>query len=277
MKNNFILFILFALLCNFPTSASTLQDIRISMQQKVVPLSKVFEEIESKTGYSFLVRNNDVNTNEKVSIDVKNKTVEEILQILFADKNIKFQVDGKRISVFKPQSVQQQRRKVTGQVLDVMKEPVIGASVIIAGTATGCITDIDGNFSLDVADANVRLQISYIGYKPQAVAVGDKASIKITLQEDTRTLDEVVVVGYGSQTKVNLTGSVASISNAELAERPITSVASGIQGLVPGVTITSGQGRPGQDGASIRVRGQGTLNNSNPYILIDGIESVWIR
>lgn len=274
MKNNlYILFILFLFLCPLSTSASALQDLRISMQQKVVPLSKVFEEIEAKTGYSFLVRNNDVNTNEKVSIDVKNKTVEEILQILFAGKNIKFQVDGKRISVFKPQAVSQQKRRVTGQVLDAMREPVIGASVMIAGTANGCITDIDGNFSLDVADAGVKLQISYIGYKPQTVQVGDKTSFKITLQEDTRTLDEVVVVGYGSQTKVNLTGSVASISNAELAERPITSVASGIQGLVPGVTITSGEGRPGQDGATIRVRGQGTLNNSDPYILIDGIES----
>ena len=274
MKNNlYILFILWAFLCNASVSASALQDTRISMQQKMVPLSKVFEEIEAKTGYSFLVRNNDVNTNEKVSIDVKNKSVDEILQILFAGKNIRFQVDGKRISVFKPQSVSQQRRKVTGQVLDAMKEPVIGASVTIAGTGNGCITDIDGNFSLEVADAHARLQISYIGYKSQTVVVGDKSSFKITLQEDARTLDEVVVVGYGSQTKVNLTGSVASISNAELAERPITSVASGIQGLVPGVTITSGEGRPGQDGGTIRVRGQGTLNNSDPYILIDGIES----
>lgn len=266
------LFLLFTFWMSFPVLGAQLQDVRISMKQKSMSLSQVFDEIGVKTGYSFLVRNNDIDTSEKVSIDVTNKTVEEILQILFTGKNIRYEVSGKRISVYKPQS-NQQKRKITGQVLDMEKEPVIGASVTVAGTSNGCITNLDGTFSLEVADPSAKLQVSYIGYKPQTIAIGEKTNLKITLQEDTRLMDEVVVVGYGSQTKVNLTGAVASISNKELAERPITSVAAGIQGLVPGVTITSGQGRPGQDGASIRVRGQGTLNNADPYILIDGIES----
>ena len=150
---------------------------------------------------------------------------------------------------------------------------LLGQNVVEKGTTNGTVTDLDGNFTLNVS-AGSTLSISYIGYTEQFVSVGNLSTFNIKLMEDTQKLEEIIVVGYGAQKKVNLTGSVASISSQELVQRPITSVASGIQGIVPGLTITSGQGRPGSsDNTSIRVRGTGTLNNSDPYILIDGIES----
>lgn len=161
--------------------------------------------------------------------------------------------------------------KINGTVYDNNGEPIIGANVVIKGTTIGVLTDIDGKFSLDVEKGN-ELIVSFIGYKSTSVKVNDNSSLSIYIKEDTQMLEEVVVVGYGTQAKVNLTGSVSTISKKELQSRPITTVSSAIQGLMPGVMVTSSDGQPGADGASIRVRGQGTLNNADPYILIDGIE-----
>ena len=172
------------------------------------------------------------------------------------------------------QSIQQQKQQtIKGIIKDTTGEPVIGASVLQKGTSNGTVTDIDGNFTLTVPTGS-ELQITYIGYVPQTVAVkAGMNSYNIIIQEDTKTLDEVVVVGYGIQQKVNLTGSVAQVGEKELQDRPIQNLTSGIQGLMPGVTITGTNGAPGMDGGNIRVRGVGTLNSSNPYILIDGVEA----
>ena len=172
-------------------------------------------------------------------------------------------------------SVQQVKRTIRGTVVDNTGLPVIGANVIVKGSAgVGTVTNVDGDFTLEGIEDGATLMISYIGYVDQEVAVAKgKNDYKITIHEDTQNLDEVVVVGYGTQTKVNLTGAVSTIGKDELINRPVTNVSSALQGLTPGVTITSGTGQPGSDGATIRVRGVGTLNNANPYILVDGIET----
>lgn len=154
----------FLLWGNVAMAALPIQEARFSMQQRSVALSRVFHEIKKQTGYSFLVRNNDINMNEKVSIDVKNKSVEEVLEMLFAGKNIRYKVEGERISVYKSQQLQQ--KTITGLVMDVAKEPIIGASVVVLNTTNGCITDFDGKFSLEVSQLPVQVQITYIGYKP---------------------------------------------------------------------------------------------------------------
>ena len=205
----------FLLWGNVTMAALPIQEAKLSIQQRSVALSRVFYEIEKQTGYSFLVRNNDINMNEKVSIDVKNKSVEEVLEMLFVGKNIRYKVEGEHISVYKPQ--QSRQNAITGLVMDVAKEPVIGASVVVMGSTNGCITDFDGKFSLEVSEFPVKLQISYIGYKSQEVTVRDTKTIQVVLREDTETLDEVVVVGYGSQKKANLTGAVAPVQ-AEMDE-----------------------------------------------------------
>lgn len=169
-------------------------------------------------------------------------------------------------------NVVQQSNVCKGVVKDAQGETIIGASVVVKGTTNGTITGFDGDFTLESAKKGDILEISFVGYVSQEVKWNGEP-LKITLKEDTKTLDEVVVVGYGVQKKANLSGSVASVDKEQLQNRPIQNVSSGLQGLMPGVTITGTNGAPGMDSGSIRVRGTGTLNTASPYILIDGVES----
>ena len=219
----------------------------------------------------------------KVSVRVKNEHIESVLKKVFKNTDISYRIVDNRIFLqdnaktenVSFASVQQVKRTIRGTVVDNTGLPVIGANVIVKGSAgVGTVTNVDGDFTLEGIEDGATLMISYIGYVDQEVAVAKgKNDYKITIHEDTQNLDEVVVVGYGTQTKVNLTGAVSTIGKDELINRPVTNVSSALQGLTPGVTITSGTGQPGSDGSTIRVRGVGTLNNANPYILVDGIET----
>lgn len=167
--------------------------------------------------------------------------------------------------------ISQQQKSLKGTVNDVLG-PVAGASVVVKGTTNGTVTDLDGNFVLEVNNGDV-IQVSFIGYITQEIKYTGQATLAVNLVEDTQKLEEVVVVGYGTQKKVNMTGAVAQVDSKMLESRPVQNVSTALQGTMPGVTITAGQGRPGQDGATIRVRGVGTLNTADPYILVDGIET----
>ena len=171
-------------------------------------------------------------------------------------------------------NVQQESTTVTGIVLDDMGEPIIGATIKIKCQDTvGTITSIDGDFTLKGLKKGQTLVISYIGFQTQEVKYNGEKSLKVTLKSDSKSLNEVVVVGYGTQKKVNMSGAVASINMDELTEsRPVTNVSQALAGLAAGVNVSSGSNRPGDDNASILVRGQGTLNSSAPLIIIDGVE-----
>ncbi|MDR2763813.1 MAG: TonB-dependent receptor [Tannerella sp.] len=167
---------------------------------------------------------------------------------------------------------QQSRIQITGTIVDQTGEPVIGVNIVEKGaTANGTVTDMDGKFSLAVSP-EATLVVSYIGYVTQDIAVGNRTQLQIILQEDLQTLEEVVVVGYGTQKKVNLTGSVSNVNfeSEVIAARPLTSVSSALSGLSSGLVVRQSSGTPSSDNASLRVRGIGTLNNSDPLILIDG-------
>lgn len=172
-----------------------------------------------------------------------------------------------------PLSLAAQSLTVTGKVTDARQEPVIGASVLVEGTTNGTITDFDGNFKLNKVPSKAHLMISYIGYKSEKVAVNGKTIVNIVLHENSETLDEIVVVGYGVQKKVNLTGSVASVKGEALERRPVVDATQSLQGMVPGLTVNnSSSGRPGATG-KLTLRGQGNLaDNANPYVLVDGVE-----
>ncbi|MDR1555794.1 MAG: TonB-dependent receptor [Tannerellaceae bacterium] len=161
---------------------------------------------------------------------------------------------------------------VQGVVLDPNGEPVIGANVVEKGTPNGNITNIDGQFVLSVP-GNAVLVVSYIGYIQQEVPVNGQTSITVTLNEDMQKLDEVVVVGFGTQKKANLTGSVANVDNKLFENRPLSNVSSGLQGLLPGVIVTQSSGQPGEDVGTINVRGMGTINSAEPMVVVDGMES----
>lgn len=270
------LLIIFFLLAISPAFSAINQNIRISIEQKNVSLSKVLDEIEAKTGYTFLVRSNDVNIQEKVSVDVKDKSLSEVLDILFHNRRIKYEITGKNVSVFMP-SVQstpfanEEKRKVTGIVLDAKGDPVIGANVVEKGTTNGTITDIDGRFSLE-ASPNTLLLISYIGYMPKEIAVDKSNNLKVKLAEDSQALEEVVVVGYGTQKKANLTGAVETVKSDKIDGKPVISLSQALAGEASGVTITQRSGQPGADQKDdIKIRGVGTWGNSSPLVLVDGV------
>ena len=165
-----------------------------------------------------------------------------------------------------------QTKTVTGTVVDEMGEPVIGANVIVVGTTNGATTDIDGNFSIQDVANGASLKVTYIGYKEQIIPVAGKTSFNIALAEDRDELDEVVVIGYGTVKKRDLTGAVASVSGDKLKANPVSNVAQALQGQLPGVSVTSQDGRPGASMA-IRVRGGGSITQSNdPLFIVDGVQ-----
>ncbi|MGL5272741.1 MAG: SusC/RagA family TonB-linked outer membrane protein [Phocaeicola sp.] len=167
-----------------------------------------------------------------------------------------------------------QQTTINGVVVDSKGEPIIGATILEKGTTNGTITDFDGNFTLSV-EKGAKLLVSYIGYVSKEIVVTEAGNVKVTLEEDSESLEEIVVVGYGTQKKANLTGSVSAIDSKQLGGRALTSVAAGMQGTMPGVTIKSSTGQPGLDdgGTQIRVRGTGTFNNASPMVVVDGMES----
>lgn len=167
-------------------------------------------------------------------------------------------------------NAQNQRINVTGVVKDGSGEPIIGASVVAKGTTNGTITDFDGNFTLTIP-SNATLQVSYIGYISQEIAVNGRSSISVSMKEDTEMLDEVVVVGYGVQKKSDVTGSVTSVSKDRLGKLPVTNVLQAVQGAAAGVTITQTSSIPG-DAPDALVRGRNSINaNSGPYVVVDGV------
>ena len=167
-------------------------------------------------------------------------------------------------------SIVQQTSTVNGKITDSNGEPIIGASVVVKGTTNGTITDFDGNFTLEIP-AKATLVISYVGYKTQEVAVNGKKTLNISLKEDMEMLDEVVVVGYGTQKKATLTGSVSSVGGEELKKVSTANLTNTLAGKTAGVIANTRSGEPGADDATILIRGKGTLGNTSPLIVVDGI------
>ncbi len=162
------------------------------------------------------------------------------------------------------------QKTITGTVTDVTGEPLIGATVALGGT-NGAITDIDGNFTLTNVNAGATITVSYIGYQDKSVKVGNQNNYKIVLEANDKSLDEVVVIGYGTVKRRDLTGSVSSVTGETLAKNPVANVAQALQGQLPGVNVISQDGRPGAT-MSIRVRGGGSVTQSNdPLLIVDGV------
>lgn len=162
---------------------------------------------------------------------------------------------------------------INGIVKDSNNEPLIGVNVILKGTQQGTVTDTEGKFGLQVPNAIAIIEFSYIGFQTQEIPLNGQTFLNVTMKEDTEQLEEIIVVGYGTQKKVNLTGAVQNVTSADLTKRSLSNTSTALQGLVPGVSVIQSSGRPGGDGSSITIRGTGSLNSSSsPLILIDGIE-----
>lgn len=244
------------------------QTMRVTIVGNGMRTGKVINEIEKQTEYLFVYDVDEVDMKRNVNVNAQNQPVAEVLDKVFDGTGVYYAMEGKNIMLMK-KNTQQQDNKVTGVVKDANGDPIIGANVTVKGKSIGTITDIDGRFILN-APSDAVLQITYIGYVAQDVKIDNRKEVVVTLVEDTETLDEVVVVGYGTQKKVNLTGSVGNVSLDDLGNRPITNASNALQGTVSGVYALQRSGQPGSDGSVINIRGVGTLNNSDPLVLIDG-------
>lgn len=207
----------------------------------------MLNDIEKQTNYLFVYDKKNVDTNRPISINASNQTVASVLQQLFAGTGVTYEMEGNNIVLTRQSATNastQQSKRVKGTVLDKNGELIIGANVVVKGTTNGTITDIDGNFSLE-ALGNAQLAISYIGYEAQEVAVNNRSQLSITLGEDSQALDEVVVIGYGTARKGDLTGPISSIKGASLTERSTQMLSTAMQGQISGVEVTRLSGSPG--------------------------------
>lgn len=256
--------------CSYAGNAHS-QNAKVSIRMNNVKLDKILNEIENQTDYLFIY-NNQVDINKITSVKVKNEAVAQVLDKILSGTGINYELEGTHIilttEAIKDLHAQQQAKTVTGTVTDVSGEPIIGANIRIKGTTTGTITDIDGNFSIEAEPQSV-IEVSYIGYLTQETVINNQKSIRFLLKEDTKTLDEVVVIGYGVQKKADLTGSVANINTEKLNTQSNANIGQALQGKIAGVDIVSQGGAPGS-GTRIMVRGIGTLNNASPLYIVDG-------
>lgn len=257
--------------CSYAGNAHS-QNAKVSIHMNNVKLDKILNEIENQTDYLFIY-NNQVDINKITSVKVKNEAVAQVLDRILSGTGINYELEGTHIilttEAIKDLHAQQQAKTVTGTVTDVSGEPIIGANIRIKGTTTGTITDIDGNFSIEAEPQSV-IEVSYIGYLTQETVINNQKSIRFLLKEDTKTLDEVVVIGYGVQKKADLTGSVANINTEKLNTQSNANIGQALQGKIAGVDIVSQGGAPGS-GTHIMVRGIGTLNNAFPLYIVDGM------
>lgn len=255
------------------------QVIKLSSKMQDVTVQEVLASVEQQTDYHFTYNPMQIGADRRVTIDLNNKSVTEILDELFLGKKVQYVVEGNNIVLFADNKkaevkdiVQQKSKIVTGTVLDVTGMPVIGANVTVKGTTQGTITDMDGKFSLEVVEGDI-LQVTYIGFANQEVKVGTQTNLSVTLKEDAEALDELVVVGYGTQKKVNLTGAVTAITGEKITKRPVTNTTTMLQGQVPGLRIVQGTGQPGAESVSVKIRGVGTFSGAgaSPLVLINGV------
>lgn len=249
----------------------------ISIEMNNATVEEVLNEIEMNSGYHFLYNNQLIDVDRKVSVKADADNIESVLHDLFDGTNVAYKIVNKQIVLGPKQNLSvvetaavAQTKVIKGHVVDKNGEPIIGANIRVKGTTVGTITDIDGNFTLNVEGNASFIEVSYIGYKTQDISLQGKNDLSIILKEDTETLDEVVVVGYGVQKKINLTGSVSQVTSDVLDSRPITSVAQGLQGVIPNLNIDLGDGAPGKE-AVFNIRGQVSLNEANPLCLVDGV------
>lgn len=245
---------------------------QVSVTVENMPLRNALKKIEQVSNYKFFYNENLAELDQPVSLKVSNATIEQTLQKILAGKELTYKIEKDNVVVLlQKEPVNQKTKTITGKIVDEKGETIIGASVAVKGTTIGAITNIDGEYTLTNVPENAKITISFIGYKALEFKASDKALAQVTLKEDSEMLDEVVVVGYGTQKKVNLTGAVSTLKMDEtLGDRPVTSVASALQGAIPGLQVSIGNPSPGAD-LDLNIRGTNSINGGSPLVLVDNM------
>ncbi len=256
----------------------SVKEAKISISLDDVPVQKVFKEIEKNTDYTFVFNHARLDNRTKVSVNFQDDTMEELLLSISEQANLSFRQVNDKISVKQHRNqnfsnvidVSVMVIDIDGKVVDQNGEPLPGATVLEKGTTNGTITDVDGNFSLNVS-AGAILSVSFIGYKAIEVPIGEQTSISITMQEDSEQLDEVVITGYGSQVRRDVTGSIAKVKSEDLTSFNSISVDQSLQGLAPGIQVSATNGVPGAP-TRVMIRGTNSISSgTEPLWIIDGM------
>ena len=254
---------------NVPISVSNVVNTQnfdmINLNLKSVALEKVFDLIEKQTGQRFIYAADAQSLDQRISIDVNKGNLETVLEVLKNKANVDFRVTEQGVLV----KFIQEKRKISGSVIDEAGSPIPGANVFVEGTDYGTVSDFDGKFTMEIPSNFKTLSITYIGYRRQDVNIENMDNVTVTLIESASQLDEIVVVGYGTEARRNITGAIASVSPEEINTQPKANVVEMLDGRLPGVQIMSDNSPGG--GTSIRVRGFSTINSNDPLVIVDGI------
>ena len=260
--------------CTF-ASVSYSQTAEISLNLQGVTLQEALDAVKKQSDFSFWYRNEEIDLFKKVSVKIDHKNIREVMTQLLYGQDLAYTIDEKHIIIYKkdksaePQRQVQKQKRITGIVTDPNGNPIIGANVVEKGTTNGTITDLDGKFSLTVDDRS-SLLVSYIGFLSQELQIKGESYIKISLEESNKQLDEVVVIGYGTVKKSDLTGSVASVKSSAIMDLPTNNISQALQGRIPGVQIQQNSGAPGAN-MQIRIRGANSISGNNePLWIING-------
>ena len=259
------------LLCTVAFSANTFsQSENISMNLKNAKVKEIFKTIENQSNYRFFYNDELSDINRTINLKVKDSNIKDVLHQLFSNTDISYTILENDLIVVAPKRAIQQ--KISGKVTDATTgEPLSGVNIVIKGTAIGVTTDLDGNYSIDIPNSDAILVFSYIGYLPEEIAVSGQNTIDVKLSLDIKTLDEIVVVGYGTQKKATLTGSISQVDGEELTKSPSINVSTDLAGRLPGLIVNQRTGTPGSEDLDILIRGKGTINDNSPLIVIDGV------
>lgn len=252
------------------------QTARVDVHANNVKVQEIINLIEEQTDYLFVYNHDKIDLSRKISVDASNTPVAEILVKIFENTSVIYAMEGNNILLLKKSESkdkqQQNIKKITGMVVDQTGEPVIGANVIEKGTTNGVITDVDGKFLIDIQSKGV-LQVSFIGYITQDIPVTDQSNLNIKLHEDTKVLDEVIVIGYGTTTRRSTVGAVDQIGSSKIEDRPVGNVTQALQGASPNLVIQTRNFNPGDNSMNLNIRGVNTFNDNSPLIVIDGLIS----
>ena len=256
-----------------PAGGSENPPISLSMQN--VPIEQVLEHLRNQYGYSFVYKPQEVDVQRRVTVEVQQQPIDRILDIILAAQPVGYEVKNKIIHINRQQAVAENAetgRYVDGVVVDENGVPIVGAAVIVKGTSRGVSSGVNGDFRIGELPEKAVLSISALGYAAADIPVGSRTSLRIVLKEDAQTLDDVVIVGYGSQKKVNLTGAVESVSSDVFENRPVANVTQMLQGAVPNLNISLADGKPNRS-ASYNIRGTTSIGaGGSALVLIDGVE-----
>ncbi len=278
-------FFLFLFAAQVWAGASYSQQTKLTLKMNNARVIDVLDEIENRSEFYFLFNQKLVDVERKVDVDVKEKPIDNILSGIFSETNVSYLVKDRFIVLttekqgVSEENTLSQQSGVSGRVIDQSGQPLPGVTVLVKGTTQGMVTNVDGEYSIPNIPENATLQFSFVGMRTQEVAVGSQTTINISMVEDAIGIEEVVAIGYGTQRKATVTGSVAGVSEEELVASPSLNVTSAISGLMPGVITKVTSGEPGRENSTILIRGMNTTGDNSPLVVVDGIQDVsgWER